>query len=92
VEVLVRASEGDPTRLAALAADLAERQVDAIIAISPSAVRAAKSATAFIPIIADDLESDPVGSNLSPASRVLAAILPACFRISRISARNGSNC
>jgi putative ABC transport system substrate-binding protein len=61
VEFLVRASEGDPTRLAALAADLVERQVDAIVAPSPLAVQAAKSATAVIPIIADDLESDPVG-------------------------------
>ena len=62
VEFLVRASEGDPTKLAALAADLVERKVDAIVAISPSALRAAKTATAVIPIIADDLESDPVGS------------------------------
>jgi putative ABC transport system substrate-binding protein len=62
VEFLVRASEGDPTKLAALAADLVERKVDAIVAISPSALRAAKSATTNIPIVADDLESDPVGS------------------------------
>jgi putative ABC transport system substrate-binding protein len=61
-EVLVHASEGDPTKLAALAADLVARKVDVMFAISPSAVRAAKSATAVIPIIANDLESDPVGS------------------------------
>jgi putative ABC transport system substrate-binding protein len=61
-EILVRASEGDPTKLADLAADLIARKVDAIIAISPSALRAAKSATTTIPIIANDLESDPVGS------------------------------
>jgi putative tryptophan/tyrosine transport system substrate-binding protein len=62
VEFLVRASEGDPTKLAALAADLVERKVDAIVAVSPSAVRTIKSATTAIPIIADDLESDPVAS------------------------------
>jgi putative ABC transport system substrate-binding protein len=62
VEFLVRASEGDPTKLAALAADLVERKVDAIVAVSPSAVRTIKSATTVIPIIADDLESDPVAS------------------------------
>jgi putative tryptophan/tyrosine transport system substrate-binding protein len=62
VEILVRASEGDPTRLAALAADLVERKVDVIVPVSPSAVRAAKSATSVIPLIANDLESDPVRS------------------------------
>jgi putative ABC transport system substrate-binding protein len=61
-EILVRASEGDPNRLAALAADLVEQKVDAIVAISPSALRSAKSATTTIPIIANDLESDPVGA------------------------------
>lgn len=61
-DILVRASEGDPGRLAALAADLVERKVNAIVAISPSAVRAAKAATAIIPIVANDLESDPVSS------------------------------
>ena len=62
LEFLVRASEGDPTKLAALAADLVERKVDAIVAVSPSAVRTIKSATTVIPVIADDLESDPVAS------------------------------
>ena len=61
-EILVRASEGDPNRLAALAADLVEQKVDAIVAISPSALRSAKSATTTIPIIANDLESDPVAA------------------------------
>jgi putative tryptophan/tyrosine transport system substrate-binding protein len=45
-----------------LAADLVERKVDAIVAISPLAVRAAKAATTAIPIVANDLESDPVSS------------------------------
>lgn len=62
VDILLRASEGNPAQLAPLAADLVERKVDVIVAASPSAVRAAKFATAVIPIIADDLESDPVGS------------------------------
>jgi putative tryptophan/tyrosine transport system substrate-binding protein len=61
-EIAVRASEGDPTRLAPLAADLAQAKVDVIVAVSPSAVHAAKSATATIPIVAMDLESDPVRS------------------------------
>ena len=47
-----------------MAADLVEHNVDIIVAISPAAVRAARSATATIPIIALDFESDPVGSGL----------------------------
>jgi putative ABC transport system substrate-binding protein len=62
VEFVNRMSEGDPTRLPALAADLVERKVDILVPISPSAVRAARSATTTIPIVANDLESDPVKS------------------------------
>jgi putative ABC transport system substrate-binding protein len=62
IEVLVRSSEGDPAQLAPLAADLVERKVDVLVPASPPAVRAAKSATTVIPIVADDLESDPVAS------------------------------
>jgi putative ABC transport system substrate-binding protein len=62
VEMLVRASEGDPTKLAPLAADLVARRVDVLVPASPSAVRAAKAATTTIPIVANDLESDPVAA------------------------------
>jgi putative tryptophan/tyrosine transport system substrate-binding protein len=61
-EILVRASEGDPNKLSDLAVDLVARKVNAIVAISPSALRSAKAATTTVPIIANDLESDPVGS------------------------------
>ena len=61
-EILVRTAEGDPSRLAAGAADLVAAKVDVIVAVSPSAVRAAKAATATLPIVANDLESDPVAS------------------------------
>jgi putative ABC transport system substrate-binding protein len=58
----MRASEGDPSQLADLAADLMARKVNAIVAISWSALRSAKSVTTTIPIVANDLESDPVAS------------------------------
>jgi putative ABC transport system substrate-binding protein len=61
-KIFVNASEGKPARLAPLAADLVKRRMDVIVAISPSAVRAATAATSAIPIVADDLESDPVRS------------------------------
>lgn len=60
IEIVARASEGDPAQLAPLAAELVQQKVDAIVPISPSAVRAAKAATATIPIVANDMESDPV--------------------------------
>lgn len=62
VEFVVRASEGDPTKLALLAADLIERKVGVIVPASPLAVRAAQSVTSTTPIVAVDLESDPVES------------------------------
>jgi putative ABC transport system substrate-binding protein len=62
VEVVVRASEGDPAKLPSLAAGLVDSKVDVILAISPSAVAAAKAATTTLPIVANDLESDPIQS------------------------------
>ena len=49
----------------ALANDLVRARVDAILAISPSGVRAAAKATASIPIVANDLESDPVAEKFA---------------------------
>jgi putative ABC transport system substrate-binding protein len=64
IELIPRSADGDPTRLGSLAAELIERKAEIIVAISPAAVRAAQSATPSIPIIALDVESDPVGSGL----------------------------
>lgn len=61
-EVVIRAAEGDPSRLAPGAAELVSGKANVIVAISPAAVRAAKAATTTLPIIANDLESDPVAS------------------------------
>jgi putative tryptophan/tyrosine transport system substrate-binding protein len=64
VELVVRSTGGDPTRIIPLAMELVERKVDVILAASAPAVNAARSATATTPIVALDLESDPVGSGL----------------------------
>jgi putative ABC transport system substrate-binding protein len=53
----------DP-ELANLAAELVRLNVDAIHAAGPAAVRAARSATSTIPIVAHDFETDPVASGL----------------------------
>lgn len=61
-EILTRAAGGDPANLRQLTADLVSQKVDVIYALSPAAVRSAKAATSSIPIVAVDLESDPIGA------------------------------
>ncbi|MFO1082020.1 MAG: ABC transporter substrate-binding protein [Reyranellaceae bacterium] len=61
-EVVARVAAGDPVRLPAMAAELVAAKVDLIVPVSPSAVRAAQAATTTIPVVAFDLESDPVAS------------------------------
>ena len=62
IEVIIRLADGDLSRLPALATDLVNARVDAILAAAPPAVQAASGATKSIPVIALDLESDPVAS------------------------------
>jgi putative ABC transport system substrate-binding protein len=62
VEILARVTNADAALLAPMAADLVERKVDVIMAVSPAAVRAVRAATNTIPIVANDLESDPLGA------------------------------
>jgi putative ABC transport system substrate-binding protein len=64
VEVLSQIADGDPARLSPLAAELIARKVDAIAAISTGAVQVVRAATATIPIVAHDLETDPVATGL----------------------------
>jgi putative ABC transport system substrate-binding protein len=64
VEIVSRVTGGDATLPVPMANDLAKRKVDLILAISPAAIRAARSATETIPIVAGDLESDPVDAGL----------------------------
>jgi putative ABC transport system substrate-binding protein len=60
----VRLADGDLSRLPMFAIDLVSNRVDAIVAAGPPSVLAAKGATITIPVIAIDLESDPVASGL----------------------------
>jgi len=53
-------AEGDAERFPALAAELVQLPVAVIFARGPAALQAAKQATETIPIVAIDLESDPV--------------------------------
>ena len=75
VAVQYRFSDGDDSRLPAIAADFVRRQVAVIVASGPSAV-AVKGATSTIPIVFST-GADPVGQGWSPASAVPAATQPA---------------
>ena len=60
-----RFAEGSADRLNEFATDLVRLRVDAICAVSSASVQAAGNATKTIPIIAIDLETDPVSKGLA---------------------------
>jgi putative ABC transport system substrate-binding protein len=60
ITIDIRSAGGKPDALPRLAADLIERKVDIIYATGPAAIRAARGATSVAPIVAMDLETDPV--------------------------------
>jgi len=64
IELVSRVAEGDPARLPGLAADIVTQKVDVLAAISPAAVRAAHAVAPTLPVVALDLETDPVESGL----------------------------
>jgi putative tryptophan/tyrosine transport system substrate-binding protein len=59
--LLVRSGNGDDRLLAKYAVELAS-EVDVILAIASRSLMAARQASKTIPIVADDLESDPIAS------------------------------
>jgi ABC-type uncharacterized transport system substrate-binding protein len=64
VELIARVTGGDPSRVAGMASELVSLKVDVLVPISPAALQAVRSLTSTIPIVAFDLETDPVGSGL----------------------------
>jgi putative ABC transport system substrate-binding protein len=59
-----RSASGKPEAFPALAAELVRLDAKVMIAIGPAAIRAARASSNEIPIVAMDLESDPVRSGL----------------------------
>jgi putative ABC transport system substrate-binding protein len=57
-----RDSAGDPTRLAEPAAELARLKVDVLFSVGAPSVQAAFAATRDIPIVALDLDTDPIAA------------------------------
>ena len=65
VELVARTADGDPTRIAALVEELVAKNVNLIIANGPPVLHVARAATQTIPIVALDLETDPVASGVA---------------------------
>lgn len=62
VEVIPRIADGTPEQLLTFAQELAALRLDAIVAVAPAGVAAARGATRTTPIVAVDLETDPVAA------------------------------
>ncbi len=75
----LRFAGGKPETFPGLAADLVQRKVDVLFAISPAAVRAAKDATSTIPIVGLDLESDPVAAGFARSFAQPGGNISGCF-------------
>src|SRR6201982_4044348 len=65
VEIMGRAAEGDPAKIDPLVAEVIANNVSVIMASGPLILNAARSATRTIPIVAIDLETDPVASGVA---------------------------
>jgi putative ABC transport system substrate-binding protein len=60
--LVIKSAEGDVQLLSRYAGELVDSKVDVILAIASGSLEAARRATQTIPIVALDLESDPIAS------------------------------
>jgi len=65
--------------LPGLAADLVRRKVNVILVSGPAGIRAARDATSTIPIVALDLESDPVQAGFVRSFAQPSGNMTGCF-------------
>src|SRR5258708_39661426 len=75
----VRFAGGKPESYPGFAADLVRRKVDVLLAIGLSALRAARDATSAIPIVAVDLEGDPVQAGFARSFAHPGGNITGCF-------------
>jgi putative tryptophan/tyrosine transport system substrate-binding protein len=62
VSVVVRAADFDPGRVAQYAGELIDSKVDVLFVVGSRAIQEARTRTQSLPIVALDLEADPVAS------------------------------
>lgn len=65
VELVLRVTGGDPARITPLVAEIIASKVDVFLAFGLPIVLAVRAASQTVPIVAIDLESDPVDSGLA---------------------------
>ena len=65
IEFVVRATDGDPAQIAPMASEIIASRVNVFIASGPAALRAARATAQDLPIVAIDLESDPVAEGIA---------------------------
>src|SRR5215203_5338977 len=93
MDVVARSYVASLDRLTALARDIVNERVDVMFAAGPPAVRAAVTAAPnLLPIVAMDLETDPVAAGYVASLARPGAASRACTSIFRSSARSGWSC
>ena len=65
IRIESRWGNGKPDALPGLVRELIQMRVDVLVTVGPSALTAARAATSSIPIVAHDLETDPVAAKLA---------------------------
>jgi putative ABC transport system substrate-binding protein len=65
VELVVRAADGDPTRIAPLIEEIVAKNVDVFVANGPPVLHATRAVMRTVPIVAIDLETDPVATGVA---------------------------
>jgi putative tryptophan/tyrosine transport system substrate-binding protein len=65
VEFVVRTTDGDPTRIASMIGEIVASRVNLFIANGLEVTRTFRAVAPDIPIVAIDLETDPVGSDIA---------------------------
>jgi putative ABC transport system substrate-binding protein len=82
-----RRARGNPEVLPQLVRELIQLRVDVVVATACASIEAARAATKHIPIIANDLENDPIASShavsLSHPRGNLTGAVPGCADIMR---------
>src|SRR5258708_980038 len=60
VEMVVRMTEGDPSKIVPMVAEIIASNVSVFVAGGPATLHAARETTSTVPIVAYDFETDPV--------------------------------
>ena len=89
VKIEARWARGKPDILPQLAQELVQLRAAILVATARPSIEAARAATTKLPIIANDLESDPVASGYVASLAHPGATSPVCFWMLRHCAESG---